>query len=116
VQPAGREAADRLYREGLRDLSRLRHALEGEQELERDVQDLIRDMQRIDPKQFPGNPELIEQLYGQVLAGIEQVELQLRRRMDDQEAGNVRSSAAQPVPPGYSDAVADYFRRLSRGK
>ena len=46
---------------------------------------------------------------------IEQIELQLRRLLDDQ-AGGVRSGSAEPVPPGYSDAVAEYFRRLSKEK
>lgn len=116
LQGTDREALERMYRDGVRDLSRLENALEGDQELQRDVQDLVREMQRLDPRSFPGNPEMIERLYGQVLTGIEQVELQLRRRLDDQQAGNVRSTAGQPVPPGYADAVADYFRRLSRGK
>ena len=28
----------------------------------------------------------------------------------------VRSAGTETVPPGYSDAVADYFRKLSKGK
>jgi hypothetical protein len=28
----------------------------------------------------------------------------------------VRSAGSETVPPGYSNAVADYFRKLSQGK
>jgi hypothetical protein len=36
--------------------------------------------------------------------------------LDEQAGGNVRSTASQPVPAGYAEAVAEYFRRLSRDK
>ena len=42
-------ALERGYREGLRDLGRLREAVQDNPELARDVADLMRDMQRIDP-------------------------------------------------------------------
>ena len=118
--PAGPEAPrtspqemERAYREGVRDLGRLRQSLEGNPELARDVQDLIREMQRLDPGRFPGNPELLNQLHARVLAEVEQVELELRRMVDDKEGGRVRSTSGDPAPPGYADAVAEYFRRLS---
>jgi hypothetical protein len=37
----------------------------------------------------------------------------LRRNLDDKRPGQIRSADAPAVPPGYKDAVADYFRRLS---
>jgi hypothetical protein len=73
-------------------------------------------MQRIDPKKFAGNPELVEQLRSQVLAGLEQLELQLRRQLDTQQAGSARTGTPQRVPAGYADAVAEYFRKLSKGR
>jgi len=57
----------------------------------------------------------VEQLRSQVLANLEQIELQLRRKLDDQSS-QVRSNPSRTVPQGYSESVADYFRRLSRGK
>jgi hypothetical protein len=107
------EDLERAYREGARDLGRLRQALEGSPELTRDVQNLVREMQQLDPSRFGGNPELLEQLHARVLAEIEQVELELRRMVDDKEGGRVRSGTGDPPPPGYADAVAEYFRRLS---
>ena len=58
----------------------------------------------------------MNRIEGQMLAGVEQIELQLRRMLDEQEGGNVRSGATDRVPPGYADAVAEYFRRLSKEK
>jgi hypothetical protein len=116
TQPTDIQSVERLHRESLRDLGRLQQSLEGNPEVTRDIQELIREMQRLDPSRFPGNPEMVERLRYQVLAGIEQVELRLRRMLDEQAGGNVRSTASQPVPAGYAEAVAEYFRRLSRDK
>jgi len=80
----------------------------------REVQGLIREMQRLDPGRFKGNSELVENLRTQVLANLEQLELQLRRKLDDQTT-QVRSNPTRPVPQGYAGSVAEYFRRLSRG-
>jgi hypothetical protein len=71
-------------------------------------------MQRLDPARF-GQPALVEQLRTQVLTGLEQLELQLRRQQDQEQGGQVRSSAGRPVPAGYQEPVAEYFRRLSKG-
>jgi hypothetical protein len=113
-------AVERAIREGMRDLSQLRgtigEAVDDNGETQRDIQNLIREMQRIDPKKFAGNPELVEQLRSQVLAGLEQLELQLRRQLDTQQAGSARTGTPQRVPAGYADAVAEYFRKLSKGR
>jgi len=78
-----------------------------------DIQDLLREISRLDPRRFPGNPAMLDELHAQVLAGVDKLELQLRREMDDKHAGQVRTGEARHVPAGYEDSVADYFRRLS---
>jgi len=70
-------------------------------------------MQSLDPSRFPGNPALVEQLLGQVLSDVDKLELELRRDLHGKQSGEVRNSESLPVPPGYEDAVAAYFRRLS---
>lgn len=100
----------------MRDLTQLRQSLEENPEMSRDVQEFIRDMQRLDPSKFPGNPELVERLRSEFLAGLEQLDLQLRRKLDDQTGGQVRNNASRPAPAGYQEAVAEYFRRLSKNK
>ena len=72
-----------------------------------------REMSRLDPKRFPGNPEMVERLRQQVVGGIEHLELQLRRKLDD-GGGSVRLGASEPVPQGYTKSVAEYFRKLSK--
>ena len=73
-------------------------------------------MQRLDPRRFPGNPVMVEQLHTEVLSGVDRLELQLRRDTDDQASGQVRTTKEPAVPPGYEEAVAEYFRRLSKGQ
>ena len=105
---------ERAYQESLNDLDNLRQSVQNDPESLRQVDELIKEMQRLDPSRFPGNPALVEQLHGQVLADVDKLELQLRRGADGQQAGEVRSGDSLPVPPGYQDAVAEYFRRLSK--
>ena len=104
---------ERSLRQGVRDLASLRSSLRENPEMVRDLDELVREMQRLDPKQFPGNPELVERLRSQVLPGLEQLEIQLRRQLDA-SAGQPRYAGSEPAPPGYADRVAEYFRRLSR--
>jgi hypothetical protein len=99
---------------GVRDLNRLQHELEGRPEVAKDVQELIRQMQQMDPYQFPNHPELVDQIVSRLVSGVEGVELQLRRMTDDKNGGNVRSATGETIAPGYADAVAEYFRRLSK--
>jgi hypothetical protein len=80
------------------------------------VQDLIRQMQRLDPRLLAADPSRLSAIVGQLVDSVDQVELELRRVADAQQTGSVRSGAAQPVPPGYADAVAEYFRRLAAQK
>jgi len=59
---------------------------------------------------------LLEQMRAQILPNMQQMELQLRRKLEEKTGGQIRSSANERVPTGYGDAVAEYFRKLSKGK
>ena len=106
----------RIYQDSMRDLSSLRDSLSGTTAGTRDIQDLLEELKRLDPSRYPGNPELVERIRSQILPALEQMELQMRRQLDDEQGGQVRNSGSEPVPPGYSGAVADYFRRLGKSK
>ena len=113
--------AGRNIREGIRDLGKLEQMLRGNREIPRevtrDVQDLIREMRQVDTGRLSGvTPERLDQIVGSLVDGTEQIELQLRRLAGEKETGSVRSGISQPAPPGYADAVAEYFRRLGRQK
>jgi len=106
----------RLYQESMRDLAALRDSLSGTPAGTRDIQDLLAELRKLDPTRFPGNPELLERIRTQVLPALEQMELQLRRQLEDQEGGLVRTPTGEPIPQGYAEAVAEYFRRLGKSK
>jgi len=114
LSPEEFRALERSYREGLRDLARLRGQVQDNPEVSAEITELIQQMRRLDPSRFPGNPELVERLRTQVLPGLEQLELRLRREVEGGESAQVKSMLTLPVPPGYADAVADYYRRLSQ--
>lgn len=102
------------WQEALRQLSEIGRQLQADPEAAADLQRVIQQMQRLDPSRFKGNPELLSELAGQLLPGLEKVELHLRQKVD--EGGQVRVGRTDTPPPGYATAVAEYFRRLSRGK
>ncbi len=111
--PADPEAT---YRQGLSELDQLHHLAQNDPTALKEIQDLVREMQRLDPRRFPGNPALVEQLHTEVLSVVDKLELQLRHDSDDQTQGQVRTAKEPPVPPGYEEAVAEYFRRLGKGQ
>lgn len=84
--------------------------------MSKEIERLLQEIRDIDPKQFKGNPELIEKIRTQLLPSLEHLELSLRRQVDDSVKGQVRTPASDKVPAGYAQAVADYFRKLSSGK
>jgi hypothetical protein len=116
IDPA---TAERTIREGIRDLGQLEQLVRGNHEIphevSRDLQDLTREMQQIDPRLLASTPERLGQIVDSLVSGVEQIELRLRR-LADKENGSVRSGASQPAPPGYADSVAEYFRRLAQHK
>jgi len=103
---------ERDFEQTVNTLNQLNQNVQSDPEVARQVKQLEAEMQRLDPRRFPGNPALLEQLHNQVLSDVDNLELQLRRKSDDQQS-QIRSSAPMTVPAGYQDAVADYFRRLS---
>ncbi len=103
------------YSQGLRDMRQLRQQLPDGSETREEVDRIIKEMQQLDPSRFAGNPALVEKMHREILPMIEQLELKLRRELDDQ-GGAARAGASDRIPPGYSTAVAEYFRKLGRAK
>ena len=114
--PDSSASIERALQEAMRELNGLRQELRGEPAPLADVQELIRELQRLGPGRFPGNPALVEQLRTQVLTSVDKLELQLRRELDEKEPGQIRSGDSLQVPSGYKDAVAEYYRRLSKDR
>jgi hypothetical protein len=103
-----------VYQQGMNELSKLQQAVKEDPEARRQVDDLVKQMQRLDPRRFPGNPAMVDELYARVLSGVDKLELQLRHQPVDDTPAQVRSGNPAPMPRDYQTAVADYFRRLSK--
>jgi len=51
----------------------------------------------------------------EILPNLESLEVKLRRQVEEQGGGQVKSGATDKVPPGFSRDVEEYFRKLSKG-
>jgi hypothetical protein len=104
---------ERALREGYRELSEMREQVQDNPDLAQDVADVMRELQKYPPSRLAEDPLLAERIKAAVLPAIQQLELQLRRKLES-GSNDVRSTNAQRVPAGYGDAVAEYYRKLSK--
>jgi hypothetical protein len=81
----------------------------------REVGDLSSQIQKMQMGET-ASPELDQRISREILPRLEALEVRLRRQIDEQETGQVRSGGSERVAPGYTDAVAEYFRKLSKGR
>ncbi len=107
--------AQREIDQGLNLLNQVRPALQDSPEARQQLQQLIDQMRNLDPKRFPGNPALVEQMHQQLVSGVDALELQLRKQLDQNHSGTIRNPDPNKAPPGYKDSVAEYYRKLSGG-
>ena len=105
---------EQVIRQGLQDLDELRRSVGEDPAARHEIDELVRSMKNLDPKRFPGNPAMVNELYARVLGDVDKLELQLHHDPGDLPPTQVRSDSPQPIPSGYQSAVADYFRRLSQ--
>lgn len=104
--------AAEAFRESLQDMNQLRQFMKDHPEF---ATDMLQLMHALNPA-YSNDAELSQRINKEVLPGIERLELELRRKLDESAAGQVRSAGSEQVPAGYSDAIAEYFRKLSKGK
>jgi uncharacterized protein YigA (DUF484 family) len=100
------------YQRTMRELEQLARSARDNPELAQEVRDIIARMQRIDPSRF-NSGTLMERIQNSMLPALTELEAQLRLKEMQREGGVVRSETNARVPEGYSDAVAEYFRRLN---
>lgn len=103
---------DQAYRESLRDMGQLRDFIRTHPEYSNDVLQLMHAMSPA----YVNDAELSQRINREVIPQMERLELELRRQLDQKNSDQVRSAGSEPVPAGYSDAIAEYFRKLSKGK
>jgi len=116
-QPVPKDASgnpadvERTYRQGMRELNQLSQMIQGDPQAAKEVRDLARQMQQLDPARFPGNPAIVDQMQRELLGSLDRIELQLQRNGD---AEAVRTGKPSVVPEGYRDIAAEYYKRLSK--
>lgn len=108
------EAGRGAWAEAMRELRQLREEGAVSDETQAELERLLRRMQQLDPARF-GSPLLSARIETELLPQLEQMELRLRKELSGQ-GGAPRAAPAAKAPPGYAEAVAEYFRRLSRGR
>jgi hypothetical protein len=115
--PVRPEDFQNTYRDTVQSLRQLEQQAQADPNMLKDIQTLMRDLQRLDPYTYANDPLLAERIHAALMSGVEQVEMELRRKVDEAAGnGSVRSPGGETVPQGYADAVAEYFRKLSKSK
>jgi hypothetical protein len=79
----------------------------------KDVAELTRQMQHLDPSRFPGNPAMVEQMHQEILTSLDRIELRFER---DGLSSQARTGKPDSVPEGYQESVAEYYRHLSKSQ
>jgi hypothetical protein len=115
--PVRPEDFQNTYRNTVQSLRQLEQQAGADPNMLKDIQTLMRDLQRLDPYTYANDPLLAERIHAALMSGVEQVEMELRRKVEETTGnGSVRSPGGETVPQGYADAVAEYFRKLSKSK
>jgi hypothetical protein len=107
---------ERFIQQGLGELGQLRQIAKNDSSVQKQIDELVKEMQKLDPSRFPGNPEMVEALHQKVMSDVDKLELQLRRDPNVPQDGQVRTGKSLQVPAGYQDAVAEYYRKLGNSR
>jgi hypothetical protein len=97
-----------------RDLNDMRQLFKDNPEIQKEITDVEHELQKLTIGDI-ATPELQQRLNREVLPTLQALEVKLRRQVEEQGGGQVKSGATDKVPAGFSDAVAEYFRKLSKG-
>ena len=73
---------EQAYKEGMTELNKLRSMTKDDPAAAKEIADLVKQMQQLDPSRFVGNPAMVEELHSQVLTEVDKLELQLRRWLE----------------------------------
>lgn len=99
--------------QALSTLNGVRALVQESPEARAELQGLIDEMRNLDPKRFPGNPALVEQMHQKLVSEVDAVELRLRHELDQKQGGMIRHPDPMKVPAGYQESVAEYYRKLA---
>jgi hypothetical protein len=105
----------RMMQDATRSLAEMRQTFKDNPDMQRQITDVEREISRLQVGDI-SSQELQNRLNREILPNLEALEVQLRRQADQEGGDQVRSGTTDKVPVGYVDAVAEYFRKLSKGK
>jgi len=115
--PVRPEQFQSTYNDTMRSLKQLEQQQGNDPNMARDLQNLIKEMQRLNPYTYANDPLLADRINQALMGNVQQLEMELRRKVEEQNGtGSVRSPGNEKVPAGYADKVADYYRKLSDAK
>jgi hypothetical protein len=97
-----------------RDLNEMRQLFKDNPDIQKEITDLEHEIQKLTVGEI-ATAELQRRLNREVLPNLQALEVKLRRQVEEQGGGQVRSGATDKVPAGFSAAVEEYFRKLSKG-
>jgi len=103
----------REYREWANDADALRRQLQQNGVSPRELEDIIRDLQKFDNDRVYTDPRGLELLQAAALEKLKKFEFSLRRKVEN---GNdsLSLSGSDQVPDGFRQAIEEYYRSLSR--
>lgn len=101
-------------RNAARELNDMRQLFKDNPDIQKEITDVEHDLQKLTVGDI-ATPELQQRLSREVLPNLEALEVKLRRQVEEQGGGQVKSGATDKVPAGFSTAVEEYFRKLSKG-
>ncbi len=104
----------RAYEDTLRDLNQLRQAVREDPETAKQVQELIQEMERLDPSRFPAIPRSSSNCIPRCSPTWTSSNCNCAASSTTRTRGQVRSGDTKTVPQGYEESVAEYYRRLSK--
>jgi hypothetical protein len=97
-----------------RDLNDMRQLFKDNPDIQKEITEVEHELQKLTIGDI-ATAELQQRLNREILPNLQALEVKLRRQVEEQGGGQVRSGATDKVPAGFSDAVAEYFRKLSKG-
>jgi hypothetical protein len=68
-------------------------------------------------RKLNADPSVLQTTIGDdAVTHLERLEVELNKRLGEQQATGARSGTPEPSPEKYRDAVAEYFKKLSQPK
>jgi hypothetical protein len=101
-------------RNAARDLNDMRQLFKDNPDIQKEITEVEHEIQKLSVGEI-ASAELQQRLNREVLPNLQALEVKLRRQLEEQGGGQVRSGATDKVPAGFSTAVEEYFRKLSKG-